>query len=317
MQDRSYHIALVVACFLHLSIALVLLIEPSTSSVAQPIAKSDTSMVQPTIAPSAEVEPIKAVSVDSQEVMDVVNRIKEQRLLEKQAEEKRQLALKREAQQAQQRRIAEQQRLEKLKAEAAKLALARKKALAEEQRRLQELAKEKEKQEKQLADIKKQQEKAKIEQKKQEQANKLAEQKRKKAEELAKVAKANEEKSKADDQLKRNAAIQQAKADADKNAQMAGIVDKYKSLIISAIGRQWILPENVDSNMSSQFRIRLAPNGAVLEVTLTRSSGDPILDRSAQSAIYKASPLPVPTDADAFNVFRDISLTVRPQSVRG
>jgi len=55
----------------------------------------------------------------------------------------------------------------------------------------------------------------------------------------------------------------------------------------------------------------------VLEVSLTRSSGDSILDRSAQSAIYKASPLPVPSDTDAFNVFRDISLTVRPESARG
>lgn len=53
------------------------------------------------------------------------------------------------------------------------------------------------------------------------------------------------------------------------------------------------------------------------EVTLTRSSGDPLLDRSAQTAIYKASPLPVPTDSETFNLFRDISLTVRPEQVRG
>ena len=105
--------------------------------------------------------------------------------------------------------------------------------------------------------------------------------------------------------------------DAQKNALTAGEVDKYKALIIGAISRQWILPENADSKMSSQFRIRLAPNGIVLEVSLTRSSGDPILDRSAQSAIYKASPLPVPSDPDTFNLFRDISLTVRPENARG
>lgn len=94
-------------------------------------------------------------------------------------------------------------------------------------------------------------------------------------------------------------------------------MDKYKALIVNAIGRNWILPENVDSTLSSQFRIRLAPDGMVLEVSLTRSSGDPLLDRSAQTAIYKASPLPVPTDPDTFNLFRDISLTVRPEQVRG
>ena len=54
-----------------------------------------------------------------------------------------------------------------------------------------------------------------------------------------------------------------------------------------------------------------------MEVSLIRSSGDPILDRSAQTAIYKASPLPVPADPTTFNLFREISLTVRPENVRG
>lgn len=98
---------------------------------------------------------------------------------------------------------------------------------------------------------------------------------------------------------------------------MAGEVDKYKAMIVNAIGRHWILPENIDNGLSSQFRIRLAPDGAVIDVTLTRSSGDPILDRSAQTAIFKASPLPVPSDPETFNLFRDISLTVRPENVRG
>ncbi len=55
----------------------------------------------------------------------------------------------------------------------------------------------------------------------------------------------------------------------------------------------------------------------VLEVNLMHSSGDSVLDRSAQTAIYKASPLPVPSDPATFELFRDISLTVRPENVRG
>ena len=104
---------------------------------------------------------------------------------------------------------------------------------------------------------------------------------------------------------------------AAEQARLAGEVDKYKALIVNAIGRNWILPENVDSTLSSKFRIRLAPDGMVLEVTLIRSSGDSLLDRSAQTAIYKASPLPVPADSRTFNMFRDISLTVRPEQIRG
>ena len=116
-------------------------------------------------------------------------------------------------------------------------------------------------------------------------------------------------------EAQRNA--QQAAINQQKAAQMSGEVNKYKALIIQAISQHWILPEHVDRQLFSQFRIQLAPNGQVLSVGLIRSSGDPVLDRSAQAAIYKASPLPVPTDSEMFNLFRDISLTVRPESTRG
>ena len=124
-------------------------------------------------------------------------------------------------------------------------------------------------------------------------------------------------KEQADALRKQQESSKLAAQNAEKNARIAGEVDRYKALIISAISRQWILPDNTQNNLSSQFRIRLAPDGSVLEVSLTRGSGDSVLDHSAQSAIYKASPLPVPADPEAFNTFRDISLTVRPENARG
>jgi len=315
MQSRSYRVALAGAIMLHIALVILLLAEPSsTNPVLNLAAKNETSQEQPS-AVAAQQEPIKAVSVDSQEVEQTVNRLKQERLHQKQAEENHQHELKQQADLARKQRIEEQQHLAKLKDETAKLAIAREKQIAEEKQHLKQLAKEKQEEEKHLADIKKQQ--VQMQKQQQEEADKLAELKKKKADEIARASKEHDEKMKADAEHKRQASVQQAAADSEKNARIAGEVDKYKALIIGAIGRQWILPENVDSNMSSQFRIRLAPNGAVLEVSLTRSSGDPILDRSAQSAIYKASPLPVPSDADTFNLFRDISLTVRPQNSRG
>ena len=150
-------------------------------------------------------------------------------------------------------------------------------------------------------------------------AQKFAELQNKKAEVLARETQLRALKAKEalEQKQQQAAASQQAALTAENNARMAGEVDKYKALIIDSISRQWILPENANGNLSSQFRIRLAPNGAVLDVSLTRSSGDAILDRSAQSAIYKASPLPVPSDPSTFNIFRDISLTVRPENARG
>ena len=123
-----------------------------------------------------------------------------------------------------------------------------------------------------------------------------------------------EEKRLADLRQKKQALQKQQEAEAKR---LAEFKKKHKALIVHAISQQWILPDNVDRGLSSQFRIRLAPDGSVLDVSLIHSSGDPVLDRTARAAIYKASPLPVPREPDAFNVFRDISLTVRPENARG
>lgn len=332
---RSYRIALISAIVLHLSIVALLLFERSTDRpVLVQETRNEAGQIQPQPSEKPqESTPIQAVSVDSQEVMKTVNHLKEERVRQKQAEESRQRALNQQAELARKQRIAEQKHLEQLKNEEETIAIARKKKIEEEQQHLKELAKQKQEQEKKLAEMKQQQIQM---QKQQEEAKKLAAINKKKADELAKAnqEKANQEKialaaQKANLQKEalakaalaqkqqQAAAAQQAVLDAANAARVAGEVDKYKALIINAISQQWILPQNADSTMSSQFRIRLAPNGSVLEVSLTRSSGDPILDRSAQSAIYKASPLPVPNDPTTFNLFRDISLTVRPVNARG
>ncbi len=97
--------------------------------------------------------------------------------------------------------------------------------------------------------------------------------------------------------------------------QMRGIVDKYKALILSAIGQQWLVPDGVNKQLSCIYEVHLAPGGTVLSVSLVRSSGNTALDQSAKTAIYKASPLPVPKDTNAFDNFRDIRLIVSPKQV--
>ena len=315
MESTSYRNAFFAAVMLHVMIAIMLLIE-STSSRPVLVASTQTEArhAQP-ISVEPQEQAIKAVAVDSQEVMKAVNHLKEERLQKQLAEENRQRSLTQQANAARKQRVAEQQQLAKLKNEAAKLALEHQKQMAEEQRHLKQLAKQNAAQEKSLAEMKNQQ--IQLQKQQKQETEKLAELQKTKATELAHAVKASQEKMKDDLAKKQQAASQQAALDSQNNARVAGEVDKYKALIIGAISRQWILPENANSSQSSQFRIRLAPNGAVLEVSLTRSSGDVILDRSAQSAIYKASPLPVPSDPTTFNLFRDISLTVRPENARG
>jgi colicin import membrane protein len=324
MIDSSYRNAFIIAVFFHLFLAFLLLAESSTS---RPVLVKETVNEPGELTPlelqdKPKPEIVKAVSVDHKEVSKAVNRLKQERANQIKAEQARQNALQKQAEMVRKERLLEQQRLKKLKTEEAKLAIARKKQIEEEQKHLKQLALQKEQEAKRLAELKtKQQE---LEKKQKQEAEKLTELKKKQAQEQAKHA---EEQAKHEKELAEKAAAEQAKqrelADkqaaeqAAKKARLAGEVDKYKALIVNAISQRWILPDNVDSSLSSQFRIRLAPDGAVLEVSLIRSSGDPILDRSAQTAIYKASPLPVPSDAATFDLFRDISLTVRPENVRG
>ncbi len=315
INSRNYQVAFAAAILLHLLIVAFLMFErTSNRPVLTQEAKNEPGQMQPQPDQNPQEQPIQAVSVDIKEVMKTVNRLKDERLHQRQAEENRQRALAQQAELARKQRIEEQQHLQQLKNETAALAIARQKQLIEEQKHLKDLARQKEEQEKHLADMKQQQ--IKMQKQQEQDTQRLAELTKKKTEELAKANLAKAEKAKAD-LLQKQQAAQQAVVNAANTARVAGEVDKYKALILNAISQQWILPQNADSAMSSQFRIRLAPNGSVLEVALTRSSGDPILDRSAQSAIYKASPLPVPSDPTTFNMFRDISLTVRPGNARG
>lgn len=126
----------------------------------------------------------------------------------------------------------------------------------------------------------------------------LAKQQQKAAEQLMARQLAAEEKS------LQSAAISQ---------QVQGELDKFKSLIEQAIGQHWIVPDSIQKDIQCKLLIRLAPGGVVLNVSLIKSSGDPALDRSAIAAVHKASPLPVPKDANLFDKFRELSLTVHPE----
>lgn len=139
------------------------------------------------------------------------------------------------------------------------------------------------------------------------------------------LAKINEEQKRAQANLKKleqkkQQAAQQlaaqretATAETTPASAQAAEIAKYSQLIKQAIAKNWLVPSGVDKELSCQLRIRLAPDGTVLKVQLIRSSNNRILDRSALSAVQKASPLPVPTNPKLFERFREIALTVRPE----
>lgn len=324
-KEFSLRNAFIISIAFHLCLVVLLTMDSSISRPA--LTKEQTNSPgaeKPLLAASPQPEVVKAVAVDTKEVMETVNRLKQERAEQQKAEMKRQTELNRQVELAKQQRINEQKQLAKLKEEANKIAIARQKQAEEEKKHLKELEQQKLLEAKRVKEL--QEQKEKLVKQKAFEEKKLAELNKKKALEKEKADRLKQEQAKAEQAraLKAAAAKEQAQAaaqaaaqNAQNQARVTGEVNKYTALILSAISKNWILPEHVDNGLSSQFRIRLASNGMVLEVALIRSSGDPLLDRSAQNAIYKASPLPVPSNPEIFNVLRDINLTVRPEQVRG
>jgi len=99
--------------------------------------------------------------------------------------------------------------------------------------------------------------------------------------------------------------------------QSQGEINKYKALILQAISEHWIIPTQANKRLYCELMIRLAPGGVVLDVQVTKTSGDPSLDSSARAAVLKASPLPVPSNSNDFEAFRQFVLKVKPENIFG
>lgn len=115
--------------------------------------------------------------------------------------------------------------------------------------------------------------------------------------------------------LEQQLAEEQAEQQALAKQQLLNEIGRFKALILNAIGKQWIIPPGTDRTLSCQLLIKLAADGSVLNVTVSRSSGNPILDRSAITAVMKASPLPMPQNPLLMSQFKELQLTVKPEGL--
>ena len=95
----------------------------------------------------------------------------------------------------------------------------------------------------------------------------------------------------------------------------ASDLDKYILAIDERIRRVWVRPRGSRPDLVCTVEVRLIPGGEVVpgSVSIVRSSGDPAYDRSVVSAVYRASPLPVPSGR-LFEQFRDAQLLFRAKN---
>ena len=65
------------------------------------------------------------------------------------------------------------------------------------------------------------------------------------------------------------------------------------------ITRYWTKPANAEAGLLVTLEVKLIPGGDIRSVRVIKSSGSEIFDRSAENAVYKAAPMPMPSDPDA------------------
>lgn len=90
-------------------------------------------------------------------------------------------------------------------------------------------------------------------------------------------------------------------------------VGRYQDMIRSRIRRNIVMPPDVPASAVAEFKVTLLPGGMVMDVQLVKSSGSRVYDDAAERAIYKAQPLPLPTDVGLQKMFRELRLTIKPQ----
>ena len=96
------------------------------------------------------------------------------------------------------------------------------------------------------------------------------------------------------------------------------LVQSATALIQQALQQVWNRPPSARNGMRAILRIRMLPTGELLEASITQSSGDSAFDRSAENAVYSASPfaelqnLPI----NVFNTnFRTLSFIFEPEDL--
>lgn len=211
------------------------------------------------------------------------------------------------AEAAQERAAAEKAKAEQARAEQVKAEKAAEKARADQ------LKAEQAKAEKAKADQAKaekvREEKAKAEKLK---AEKLKAEEARREKEKADARAAAERKAKAAAEAAQRDMARQLAAEEDLHAaQASGALDAYVALIRQRVERNWTRPPSARPGLDCEVQVRQLPGGQVAGVQIGRCNGDEAVRLSIETAVLRASPLPLPDDPSLFE--RNLLFTFKPE----
>ena len=151
--------------------------------------------------------------------------------------------------------------------------------------------------------------------------------KKRKAEEAERKRKAEEERKRKEEEahrraeeerlLKEQMAAEQAAIEAARQQAVAKESDKYILLIKKRVEDKWRKPASWTIGTKCTVRVRLVPGvggtAQVIDARVVKSCGSPLFDRSVETAVFSASPLPFPTARELRDKFRELDLVFNPE----
>ena len=87
-------------------------------------------------------------------------------------------------------------------------------------------------------------------------------------------------------------------------------IDAYKNKIMVKIRGNTVLPPGVQGNPEAVFKVTQLPSGEIIDIKLSKSSGNKALDDAIERAIKKSDPLPLPDQPSLFE--RVLELKYKP-----
>ena len=239
---------------------------------------------------------VEAVTVDDRAVEKELQRLRELEQEKQRAMEKKLKDLEQQASAVEERRKEEEKK---------KQAAERKRK--EEEKRKQQAEQERKEEERRIAAerdrIKQEKLRAEAELKRIEDENRKAEAEQKRLEEEQRKAeaerqrKAEAERKKAAEEAERKRLAQEQQA--QDRATLQNIVAEIYRVVAGNFNKTG-LPKGLECVLS----VQTIPGGEVISVTINKPSGNEVFDRRAVTAVEKASPLPLPSDAALFERLR-------------
>ncbi len=94
----------------------------------------------------------------------------------------------------------------------------------------------------------------------------------------------------------------EVQAESDRLAAMnSNEMAAYVYALKQRVERNWVKPASANADLVCRIRIRQLPGGEVIDATILKCNGDEAVRRTIKAAIFKASPLPSPSNPILFD----------------